>query len=313
VLKGFPRGWFVIGLSSELGPKAMKSLHYFGRSLVLYRGEDDQKAHVLDALCPHLGADIGVGGQVVGDSVRCPFHAWRFAADGGCAEVPYAKKIPRNACLRAWPTEEVNGLIFMYHDPLGAAPTWKVPVMTEYGSAEWLPWTANLLQGVKTHPREIVENVADKAHFPIVHGTHVDEFDNEFTEHMAIQRTRGIAYPRGGGSDKFSLTATYYGPGYQVTEMQSFLPNRLFLAHTPIDETRLDLRFGVSLKIAGSAEKTAKYAQPYIENLITGFHEDIGIWEHKVYRDQPVLADGDGPIMKLRKWYSQFYETAPAA
>jgi 3-ketosteroid 9alpha-monooxygenase subunit A len=27
---------------------------------------------------------------------------------------------------------------------------------------------------------------------------------------------------------------------------------------------------------------------------------------------QPVLCDGDGPIMKFRRWYQQFYATEPA-
>jgi 3-ketosteroid 9alpha-monooxygenase subunit A len=41
--------------------------------------------------------------------------------------------------------------------------------------------------------------------------------------------------------------------------------------------------------------------------LKLGFHQDIAIWENKLFREVPVLCDGDGPIMKLRKWYAQFY------
>ena len=43
------------------------------------------------------------------------------------------------------------------------------------------------------------------------------------------------------------------------------------------------------------------------ENLKLGFHQDIAIWENKLFRDVPVLCDGDGPINMVRKWYSQFY------
>ena len=46
----------------------------------------------------------------------------------------------------------------------------------------------------------------------------------------------------------------------------------------------------------------------YIKNLRDGFFQDIAIWEHKVFVERPVLCDGDGPVMKLRKWYSQFFE-----
>ena len=111
-----------------------------------------------------------------------------------------------------------------------------------------------------------------------------------------------------GGSDRFQLTATYYGPAYQVTEMESFLPNRLINAHTPIDARTLHLRFGVMLKRIGSEEKMARYAAGYRHNLTVGFGEDVAIWENKAWRDRPVLSDGDGPIGALRRWYRQFYE-----
>jgi 3-ketosteroid 9alpha-monooxygenase subunit A len=48
----------------------------------------------------------------------------------------------------------------------------------------------------------------------------------------------------------------------------------------------------------------------YMTNLKSGFEDDIRIWENKLYRDVPVLCDGDGPITQLRRWYRQFY-TAP--
>ena len=37
------------------------------------------------------------------------------------------------------------------------------------------------------------------------------------------------------------------------------------------------------------------------------FHDDIAIWERKNYAVKPLLVKGDGPIMKMRAWYSQFY------
>ncbi len=38
--------------------------------------------------------------------------------------------------------------------------------------------------------------------------------------------------------------------------------------------------------------------------------QDIPIWENKVYLEEPVLCDGDGPINKYRKWFQQFYVEA---
>jgi 3-ketosteroid 9alpha-monooxygenase subunit A len=301
----FPKGWFAVAFSGELAPGAVQPMRWFGRRFVAFRGESGKLA-ILDAYCPHLGADLGVGGKVVGDSVRCPFHAWRYGLDGRCVEVPYAKKIPPRACVTSWPIEEKNGIVFLWHDPFGGPPTWQVPAIPEYGSPDWTGWHASTLV-VRTQPREIVENVADRAHFAVVHGTEVERFENEFIGHLAIQRSEGVAYPRGGGKDRFKLVATYYGPAYQITEMDSVLPNRLLNAHTPIDEHSVCLRFGVMLRIAGDAARTAGFAARYVENLAVGYREDVAIWENKLWREAPALADGDGPIGKLRRWYRQFY------
>ncbi len=310
-LSGHATGWFVIATADELPVGKVLSLSYFSKKLVAFRGEGGAVS-VLDAHCPHLGADLGVGGTVVGDSIRCPFHAWRFAGDGGCVEIPYdrsdnkAKSLMR-ARTRPWTVRERNGLVFVWHDRNGRAPTYEIPIIAEHGSLDWTPWTLSLMT-IRTQPCEIIENVADRGHFPAVHGTTLNEFDNEFVEHIAIQRSAGIAYPRGGGSDTFRLTATYYGPAYQVTEMESFLPNRLINAHTPIDDHTLHLRFGVMLKRMGDEKKMARYAQGYSQNLQLGFAEDVAIWENKVWRDRPTLCDGDGAIGALRRWYRQFYD-----
>ncbi len=302
----FARGWFVLAWSGELAPGDVQPVQAWGRELALFRGEDGGVG-LLDAHCPHLGAHLGHGGKVCGSSVVCPFHAWAFDATGACTDIPYAEKMPKRAATRSWPVVERNGAIFGWHDPASGPPTWDVPVIPEHGADGWTDWATNSLE-VKTSPREIVENVADKAHFPIVHGTHVDRFDNVYQDHKATQLTEGVAYPRGGGEDRFKLDATYHGPAFQITDMKGFLDSRLLLAHTPIDEGRLILRFGVLLQETGSAARDQAFAAGYVDNLTTGFHEDIEIWENKTWRDRPAICDGDGPIGRLRTWYRQFFE-----
>lgn len=57
---------------------------------------------LLDAYCPHLGANIALGGctitqsplirlgEVIGDCVKCPFHGWQFETSGKCTFIPYS-------------------------------------------------------------------------------------------------------------------------------------------------------------------------------------------------------------------------------
>ena len=41
--------------------------------------------------------------------------------------------------------------------------------------------------------------------------------------------------------------------------------------------------------------------------LLRNFEEDRPIWENKIFREPPILCEGDGPIMHLRTWMKQFY------
>jgi len=302
---GYPKGWFVVGFSDEFKAGQSTTMRYFGEQLAAFRGEDGQ-VRVLDAYCAHMGANLGVGGKVVGCTVQCPFHGWRFDGQGTCVEIPYANKIPVKARQRAWPVKELNGVVMIHHDSAGGAPDYEIPPIPEFGSDDWLPWHCSRYQ-IKTHPREIVDNLADRAHFMSVHRTEIDEFGFEVDGTRATQHVKGRALLEGGGVDPFQSTTTYHGPGYLLMRMIGQLQNYMLLGHTPIDENTLELRMGVMLKVVGSREKTLSYQKRYLDNLKLGFEDDIKIWENKLFRDPPVLCDGDGPIGKLRKWYRQFY------
>jgi 3-ketosteroid 9alpha-monooxygenase subunit A len=305
----FPRGWFVVGWSSDVAPGEVLPIRYFAQDLVLWRTASGE-ARVSDAFCPHLGAHLGHGGHVEDDCLVCPFHHWKFGPDGACVSIPYAKKVPPKARIASWTVVERNGAVFAWFDPAGGPPRWEVPTIPYHGSPDWTPWHCNRITA-KTHPREIVENVADKQHFPTVHRTFVERFDNHYDGHMATQITKGTATPPQGGVDHFEIEATYYGPAFQISDMRGYLHASLFMAHTPIEANELHLRFAVSLERSGP--RTESFATFYVENLRLGFHEDIAIWEHKVFRDRPQLVAEDGPVGRLRAWYRQFYRPVAEA
>lgn len=70
----------------------------------------------MDAHCAHLGADLGWG-DVVGETIQCPFHNWRYGCDGVCAAVPNATEIPPFARLRTYPVAERHGYVFFFNGP----------------------------------------------------------------------------------------------------------------------------------------------------------------------------------------------------
>ena len=165
----YPTGWFRVAASSALRPGQVLSLRYFGRDLVLFRGESGEPV-LLDAHCPHLGAHLGLG-RVRGDSIQCPFHGWCFDRGGTCTSVPYARKIPPKAVTRAWPVCEANGVVMAWYHPRREAPTWQFPVFAESTDPEFTPFiTGPRWPRIRTHVQELAENGMDIAHFSFLHG-----------------------------------------------------------------------------------------------------------------------------------------------
>src|SRR5579872_6136101 len=135
----FPRGWFMVAEASELdnGPIGVR---FFGQDFALYRGKSGRVV-MLEAYCPHMGTHLAKntssyvvrdGGHVEGNSIRCPYHAWRFGPDGQCDDIPYSNKISKAACVKSWHVEEKAGAIFMWHDEEGLEPDFPLPDMWEW-------------------------------------------------------------------------------------------------------------------------------------------------------------------------------------
>src|SRR5262245_39849755 len=167
-LPPYPNGWFAVAHSDELPRGRTRAVHYLGRDLVLWRGEDD-RVRACDAFCPPPGAHLGGGGKVEGTPIRGPFHGWRFdGGEGRCVEIPYAKRIPPAARLDVLPAIECNGMVLVWHHLEGKTPEWQPEVVPEildphYKLHRTHEWT------ISSHPQEIMENGVDFAHFATLH------------------------------------------------------------------------------------------------------------------------------------------------
>jgi len=330
----FARGWHIVAFSQELGAGEVKALHYFNLDLVLFRGESGAAA-VLDAYCPHLGAHLaGTGSRVIGDSLRCPFHGWQFDGAGSCTAIPYARKIPeraRSGALKAWPVVEKNGFIAIWHDPENGEPNWELPDIPDWGPQGWGDWRFNRAR-IKAHGREIIENIVDIGHFPSVHGGVALQFDNTFTPYSVSQESRIQADARAEliQPADFALdlnqwrrqqlspdarqwgVGTYHGPAimyFYNTSEGGYAPFKSWWVnyHTPINDTEVELTSGVIVASLNERPLPPEFVENYPLAAIAAFSQDVEVWKTKIYRSDPILCDGDGPIHKLRKWYNRFY------
>lgn len=301
-----PNGWFRVAFSEELKTPGVQPLRYFGQDLVLAVFEDGTP-RVFDAHCPHLGAHLGHGGTIAAGALRCPFHGWRFAPDGHCLEVEYARRTPSQARLREWPTCVRNGIVWLWHHAGGAAPDWELPEVELVGDPDWTPLHHERFT-VRTHNQEIAENTADPAHFMTVHGftqpaEPVITFEGEHyrsTSHYTAQR-------RDGSRIASSLDVAWYGLGMAVSRSQGALELAFIGSGTPVDAETLDYCFSFTLCHARGFSFESGAGKAAVAEAMRQVRQDIPIWENKRYLAQPPLCDGDGPIPRFRSWAQQFY------
>jgi 3-ketosteroid 9alpha-monooxygenase subunit A len=301
----FPIGWFQMAYSSDVVPGEVKALHYLGRDLVLWRGEDGV-AHVMDAHCAHLGANLAVGGTVEGDSIRCPFHAWRYDGTGVCVEIPYSDRIHPKARVRSHTVIERNGFVMLWWHPLGEPPAWELPTLPEYESDGWTDYRRHEWS-VATHWQEVLENAVDTSHFHYMHGTEMVPTISDFEIGGPLLRVNASHIFRTPMGPKPGFIDTHmYGPGWGTVRIRiEGLTEILFpQAMTPVDVGRLHMTFSFMAKGRGAR---ARVGNGLSTEIITQIDADAPIWEHKLFRPVPRLADGDGPVMAFRRWAEMFY------
>jgi nitrite reductase/ring-hydroxylating ferredoxin subunit len=154
-----PASWYLFGGSRELrkGPVSRRLL---GRLLVAFRTASGRLA-VMDGQCAHLGADLGFG-EVVGETLQCPFHHWRYGCDGVSASSqgrPFAR-------LRTYPAVERHGLVFFFNgrEPLFPLPFFHDEEPAEYVASPAFSFVADCAWYMSS------AHAFDRQHFAAVHG-----------------------------------------------------------------------------------------------------------------------------------------------
>jgi len=297
----FPMGWYSVARSHELAVGEVKQVHAFDREMVLYRTRSGA-AVLHDAFCPHLGANLAVDGRVVGESIRCPFHGWRYGTDGKCVEIPYCDEIPERACIRTWHTEEKNGEVYIWFHPENTAPQWGLPTLSELGDPNWTePRYAEFL--VPAHVQDIAENSCDPVHFQFVHRqpnvppSTVTIDDDGRTLHLHTDASK-TDFPS-------KLHATVYSPGFAMVR-NTYGPNAemvMYNSSQPISKHETRMRW--TLTVRREIEDLA--GDDVMRGIVEGLSDDYPIWANKVHKQRPIFCKGDETLVTFRKWVRQFY------
>ncbi len=294
-----------------------------GQQRVLFRTASGTLA-LLDAYCPHLGADLGVGGRVVGESLRCPFHGFCFDVAGACVSTPYGGKIPPTAQIASHPVREHHGLLLGWVG--SGTPTFEIPALDTTG---WTAWHAHAFD-LATHPQEIAENSVDVGHLAAVH-----DYQNvaplaplavdgpQLRARYVFERPRPLF---GAARVRAEMDIHQWGLGYALVEVDVVslgVRTRQLVLATPTTTGRTYLRIAMAvhhiaapgrvhplLSLVPGGWLANRMASAAIRQYAGDVAQDVPIWEAKGWTDRPALAEGDGPIGPYRRWAKQFYPVA---
>ena len=316
-----PFGWYALAYSKDLEPGGVEPIFYFDQEMVLFRTESGE-ARVLEAYCPHLGAHLGHGGKVVGEHIACPFHAWEMNGKGEVKHIPYARAMPKRTtegpCLHSYPVQERNQMIWVWYHPRRVAPLFDIEDIPELNDPNWAELD-NYEFEFNSHIQETGENAVDIAHFVYVHSSRAmpkATVTLDGYKRRTEMTTLGPAIDEAGNLDMGKmedshLVTSSWGPGMTCQAFSRAFKTVMMGTVIPITANRVKLRFSFT-KPGNISDIFNVYTDGLIAEIVKQVNNDIPIWEHKTYRENPILCDGDGPIAKYRKWFFQFYDDGKA-
>eukprot|EP00042_Codosiga_hollandica_P035908 m.269667 g.269667 ORF g.269667 m.269667 type:complete len:479 (+) comp54748_c0_seq1:1082-2518(+) len=322
----YPNGWFGIAQSHEVPVGTSKQVTALGLELAVFRTEDGEVA-ILDAYCPHLGANLAAGGIVKGNTISCPFHGWQFNKEGVCVKIPYCDHVPAGAAVKKYTCLENNGHILLWFDAEGRDPYWYPPKFEGINNGSWT-FRGESQHHINAHIQETPENGADVPHLQYLHGPLIATgTDLRKTERMQfIRHIWDADWKAGEGENKYfsfldlthvmhvfgyalkftelNVHVTQAGPGLVYLEASTPFGRAAFVhSLCPVEPLLQRANFSIY------AERTVPtfVAKMMLASETIQFERDLMVWNNKTYRGNPVLCKGDYLIKKHRMWYNQFY------
>ena len=162
--------WYGILETREIKGSKPVGVTRLGEKLVLWRNTDGTLNCISDQCC-HRGAALHAG-EIIHDTVRCPFHGFAYDASGKVVLIPAngsSVPVADRYRVRAFKVREQYGFVWLWNgDYSGEQP--EVPFFpylrqgfTYGGFSETWP----------VHYTRAIENQLDVVHLPFVHGNSI--------------------------------------------------------------------------------------------------------------------------------------------
>jgi phenylpropionate dioxygenase-like ring-hydroxylating dioxygenase large terminal subunit len=254
MLKNF---WYACEFSSEVTHQP-KQIVMLNQRFVLYRNSQGQVIALKDQ-CPHRGAALSLG-WVEGDCIRCPYHGWKFQADGRCINIPANAPevpIPKKAIATSYPVQESQGFIWLFYGDLPEAERHPLPTFPAYLSTKMHAAYNDEIECANY--ARLMEVNLDFAHVVAIHRKSFGQrvpMNKQIKYRVQEDAWSGVAQfsydSLGdsktvlnlllGGRPEFTTTLTYYLPNITLAEIhvggkgKNAIKIGILVAYLPIDE-----------------------------------------------------------------------------
>ncbi|TQV73360.1 aromatic ring-hydroxylating dioxygenase subunit alpha [Denitrobaculum tricleocarpae] len=159
--------WYVAGWSSEFG-RSLTRATILEENVVLYRKSEGGVA-ALEDRCPHRLMPLSKG-KLKDDCIQCGYHGMTFDQDGNCVRIPGQEAIPASAYVRAYPTHERHGIVWIWMGDAEKADPNSIFDLPQFTDPKWSMHHGDALH-LKSNYLNVAENLCDPAHVSFVHPT----------------------------------------------------------------------------------------------------------------------------------------------
>jgi 3-ketosteroid 9alpha-monooxygenase subunit A len=291
-------GWVLLAFRGELQNDVTPAT-VAGRPLMVIREGD--RLRVTDATCPHRGANLGYGGELVAGGIRCPFHGRLVKLGIGGAGYQVCEH----------PTVELGDALFVLVDGRHDKGFSELAIS--------LSQTHELTPGfrlpVAVDATHVIENVFDAEHFESVH---------------KVSRTPQLIVRQGGHGELIvdgslqspapnvwqDLEGVHQGPIVSRLCAHVFSPCLVVTELGPVDAPNVVITgatpgtTGTVIRVAVLVPQRSGSRLDAVASLVadsrTAFQQDVMIWEHLVPGAPQNFDERDHTVVAFRRFCEEF-------
>ncbi len=293
-------GWYQVAFERDLTAE-VNAASIGTHPIALVRTGDTIRA--VDAVCPHRGANLGLGGKFERECIVCPFHGYRIGL---------GREGEEGFRVREYRTLLVGGLLFVLfseeHDN-----GFSDQLMALDEDHYFVP---GFTIEIKVAPELVVENAFDNSHFRTVHNIRNDprfsilpseKGELAVTGTFALRPSPWQQAPANEALLHVPFVVRAYSPNVAVSDLGGDKPYWVITCATPTADGGSTVRLSLAMPAgAGGAPPSEEMCHYLLRQSKTGLEMDQVVWEHLIPDATPHYTAADAAVVAFQTFCDRF-------